>query len=119
MNRDTIVRDVEGIFVRNKISGAPLTDDLGRLVGFVSKSDVTRFDSTGDDPNYAKVHEIANPKVITVDPAASIQEAAQRMLDEQVHHLVVVEKETLVGMLSALDFVRLSAMDESDDKAGT
>ena len=115
MNRDTFVRDLEGIFVRNRISGAPLTDDLGHLVGFVSTSDVTRFDSTGDDPNYARVHEIANPKVITIHPAASIQEAAHRMLDERVHHLVVVEKEALVGMLSAFDFVRLLAEEKHDD----
>ena len=109
MHHDTIVREVESMFVKHKISGAPLIDDLGEMVGFISKSDITRFDSTGDDPNYARVHEIANPKVITVDPDASITEAAQKMIDEQVHHLVVVEKESMVGMLSAFDFVRIVA----------
>jgi len=109
MHHDTIVCEVESMFVKHKISGAPLIDDLGEMVGFISKSDITRFDSTGDDPNYARVHEIANPKVITVDPDASITEAAQKMIDEQVHHLVVVEKESMVGMLSAFDFVRIVA----------
>ncbi len=49
MHRDTIVGEVEGIFVNDKISGAPLIDDSDSLVGFVSKSDITRFDATGDD----------------------------------------------------------------------
>ncbi len=114
MHRDTIVSEVEGIFVKRKISGAPLIDDSGRLVGFVSKSDITRFDATGDDPGYARVHEIANPNVITISPAASIEEAAQKMLEAQVHHLVVVEEEAMVGMLSAFDFVKHVALASRD-----
>jgi len=34
VHRDTVVREVEGIFVTHKISGAPLIDDLGNLVGW-------------------------------------------------------------------------------------
>jgi len=109
MHRDTYVCDVERVFVTNKISGAPLVDDSGDIVGFVSNSDVTRFDSTGDDPNYARVHEIANSPVFTIDPTAPIEEAAQKMLIEHVHHLVVMDEETIVGMLSAFDFVELVA----------
>ena len=116
MHRDTIVGDVERIFVNNKISGAPLVDDSDSLVGFVSKSDITRFDATGDDPNYARVYEIANPKVITISSADGIAEAAQKMLDEQVHHLVVVEEEDMMGILSAFDFVRLVATGACDDQ---
>jgi CBS domain-containing protein len=115
MHRDTIVCDVEAKFVKHKISGASLIDDSGCLVGFVSKSDITRFDSTGDDPNYARAYEIANRKVITINPSASIEEAAQKMVDEQVHHLVVVEEESIVGMLSAFDFARLAVTTARDD----
>lgn len=109
IHRDTILCEAEGIFVNHEISGAPLIDDWGRLVGFVSKSDVTRFDSMGEDPSYARVHEIANPKVITIESSASLEEAAQKMLHEHVHHLVVIENETMVGMLSSFDFVKLVA----------
>ena len=116
MHRDTIVGEVEGIFVNDKISGAPLIDDSDSLVGFVSKSDITRFDATGDDPNYARVYEIANPNVITIGSADSIVVAAQKMLDEQVHHLVVVEEDDMVGMLSAFDFVKLVATGACDDQ---
>ncbi len=115
VHRDTVVREVEGIFVTHKISGAPLIDDLGNLVGFVSKSDITRFNVTGDDPNHTRVHEIASPKVITTAPTASIEDAAQNMIHEYVHHLVVIEEETMVGMLSAFDFVKLVAKNASED----
>lgn len=115
MHRDTLVCEVEGIFVSHKISGAPLIDDFGNLVGFVSKTDMIRFDSTGGDATYARVHEIANPKVITIVPTASIEDAAQKMLHEHVHHIVVMEEETMVGVLTAFDFVKLVAKNASQD----
>ena len=109
LHRDTVVSDVENVFLTKKISGAPLVDDTGTAVGFISKSDISRFDLTGDDPFYARAHEIANPKVIATEPSASIAQAAQLMLSEHVHHLVVMDGQNIVGVLSAFDFVRVAA----------
>ncbi|MCP4874555.1 MAG: CBS domain-containing protein [Gammaproteobacteria bacterium] len=119
INRDDSIRDAERIFITQKISGAPISDDSGNLVGFVSKTDIIRFDSSGEDPTYTRLHEIANPNVVTVDPSIPINIAAQKMLEEHIHHLVVMEGNTVVGVLSAFDFVRLAAefvaQDEDED----
>ncbi|MCP4979450.1 MAG: CBS domain-containing protein [Gammaproteobacteria bacterium] len=115
LHRDTIISEVESEFRANGISGAPLVDESGCLVGFISKSDISRFDSTGDDPFYARAHEIANPKVITTKPSDSIEQAAQLMLREYVHHLVVMDRAAIVGVLSAFDFVKLAASASGDD----
>ncbi len=109
IHRDISVCDLEEIFVTYKISGGPVIDNSGSLLGFVSKSDVTRFDSTGEDPNYTSVFEIASPIVIIISPEATIEEAAQKMLEQQVHHLIVTKGEELVGILSSLDFVKFVA----------
>ena len=105
---DTSVGHLEDIFAAQNISAAPLVDDQDNMVGFVTKSDISRFDSMGDDPFFVKVHSIASPKVVTVQPATSIADAGQKMLDEHVHHLVVIEGEAIVGILSAFDFVKLA-----------
>ena len=105
---DTAIGHLEDIFTDQGISGAPLVDDEDNLVGFVTKSDISRFDSTGDDAFFVKVRSIASPTVITVAPDSSIEEAAQKMLDEHVHHLVVIEDGSIVGILSAFDFVKLA-----------
>lgn len=115
LHHETVVCDVEKVFVKSNISGAPLVDDSETVVGFVSKSDISRFDSTGDDPFYARAYEIANPRVITVESSASIEVAAQLMLNEHVHHLVVMDGQTIVGMLSAFDFVKMVAKASGDD----
>jgi CBS domain-containing protein len=119
IHRDKSIREAEGIFVTQNISGAPIRDDIGNLVGFVSKTDIIRFDSTGEDPTYARLHEIANPNIVTIGSSVPINEAAQKMLQGHIHHLVVVEGKSMVGVLSAFDFVRLAAefvaKDEDED----
>lgn len=119
IHRDELIREAERIFITQNISGAPIKDDSGNLVGFVSKTDIIRFNSSGEDPTYAKLYEIANPKVFTIDASVLINEAAQNMLQGHIHHLVVMDGETMVGVLSAFDFVRLAAefvgKDEEED----
>lgn len=109
IHRDNSVRDAEREFITKNISGAPIKDNRGRLVGFVSKTDIIRYDSTGEDSTYTRLYEIANPKVVTVDASELINEAARKMLQEEVHHLVVLDGDSLAGVLSAFDFVRLAA----------
>jgi CBS domain-containing protein len=115
LHHETVICDVEKAFLKSSISGAPLVDDSGKMVGFISKSDISRFDSTGDDPFYTRAYEIANPRVITVESSAPIEAAAQLMLNEHIHHLVVMDGQTIVGILSAFDFVRLVANASGDN----
>jgi CBS domain-containing protein len=109
LHRDTVIVDVEEAFHKHEIGGAPIVDDSGKAVGFITKSDISRFDATGEDPFYARAYEVANPKIIATHPSASIEQAAQLMLSEYVHHLLVMEGSTIVGVLSAFDFVKLVA----------
>jgi len=109
MHRGTLVPEVKSMFVEHKISGAPLVDDLGHLVGFVSKSDIIRFDSDDGDPNCVRAYEIGTPKVISIAPSAPVEEAAQKMVLERVDHLVVMKNETMAGILSQFDFVKIVA----------
>ena len=115
IHRDKSIREAERIFISQEITGAPIMDDTGNLVGFVSKTDIIRFDSTGEDPTYATLHEIANPNVFTIESSVPINEAAQKMLKEHIHHLVVINGNSMVGVLSAFDFVRLAAEYAAND----
>jgi CBS domain-containing protein len=52
------------------------------------------------------VEEIMSRRLITVAVDVSVSAAAQRMLDERVHRVVVVEGDRLVGIVSAFDILR-------------
>jgi len=55
IHRSKSIRDAERIFVTQNISGAPIRDGIGNLAGFVSKTDIIGFDSTGEDSTYTRL----------------------------------------------------------------
>lgn len=55
------------------------------------------------------VKQVMTEKVVVVLPEASAQSAAKLMVKKKIHHLVVMEEGTIIGMLSSADFVRLVA----------
>jgi CBS domain-containing protein len=117
IDRDTRVSVVAGILEDERIGGAPLTDVTGSIVGIVTKSDIVHFEFVGGDPIEARVHEIASPRPIKIDASRPLAEAAQMMLEEQVHRLIVVDGESAVGILTSMDFVALSLESEQNGRS--
>lgn len=111
IDREKLVCEVEGLFVAQNISAAPVVDETGKIVSLVTKSDINRFHFTEGDPYYTRAWEIASPEIVTISDTASIKEAAILMLDKHLHHLMVVDEDGMVGLLSSFDFVKLSARD--------
>lgn len=111
IDREKLVCEVEGLFVAKNISAAPVVDEAGKIVSLVTKSDINRFHFTEGDPYYTRAWEIASPEIVTIDESASIKEAANLMLDKHLHHLMVVDSDGMVGLVSSFDFIKLLAAD--------
>jgi CBS domain-containing protein len=58
---------------------------------------------------HLRVRDVMIRDVIHVAPDAPLREAARRMTESRVHRVLVIESGALVGLLSALDLVRLLA----------
>jgi CBS domain-containing protein len=58
---------------------------------------------------HLRVRDAMTPDVVRVEADAPVRDAAARMVERGVHRLVVTERDRLVGVLSALDLVRLVA----------
>jgi CBS domain-containing protein len=76
-----------------------------------SEADVWNRISQTESPEWDRleertVGEVMTRKVVTVQPDASVAEAARRMLDRKLHRLLVVDGDTLVGIVSAFDILR-------------
>jgi CBS domain-containing protein len=96
------------------------------LVGIITLSDLLRavpMVSEGSDTgtkllfSARAVHDVMTWDPITVDPEDTIQEAAERMLEDQVSGLPVVDGGRLVGIITESDIFRLvveSWAEESD-----
>jgi CBS domain-containing protein len=73
------------------------------------KGIVTSTDLRGLEDESTLVEDIMTSNVLAIDKNADAKAAAALMLKHSVHHLVVMEEEEIVGMLSSLDFVKLVA----------
>ena len=100
---------------RHRISGLPVVDPGGSLVGVVSQSDLIRARSTeylwSNWPGLAVRHLMTSPAV-TVTRSTPLAIAATRMDRRHIHRLVVVadDDETLpIGILSMTDLVHAIA----------
>lgn len=67
------------------------------------------YDLSGVVDESIPVTEIMSTTVQVVEPEMSVTEAAAVMINHGIHHLVVMSRGRIVGMLSSLDFVRLIA----------
>ena len=109
---------------RHHITGLPVVDSSGTLVGVVSQTDLVRARSTeylwANWPGLAVRHLMTSPPV-TVHRSTPLAIAAARMERHHVHRLVVVadDDDTLpIGILSATDLVHDIARIGRDARAG-
>jgi CBS-domain-containing membrane protein len=100
---------------RHHVSGLPVVDGAGSLVGVVSQTDLIRARSTEylwtNWPGLSVRHLMTTP-AITVRRSVALTTAAARMEREHIHRLGVVadDDEGLpIGILSMTDLVRAIA----------
>lgn len=93
-----------------KISGLPVLDTKGTLVGVLSQTDLIRAQANPSlQANWRglAVREIMTTPALTIPSTAGLDEAARMMGERRVHRLVVTdEAATPIGIISASDLVR-------------
>ncbi|HEX4946530.1 MAG TPA: glutamate-cysteine ligase family protein [Blastocatellia bacterium] len=90
----------------------PVEDDEGRLVGLVSHRDLLHLMAQGLGNHAAEpvaVKEIMTSDLVTITPQTSTLAAIELMRLHKVGCLPVLEEERLVGIITAYDFLTLSA----------
>jgi len=142
---ETAVREVATLMLERRISGVPVVDAEGRVLGIVSEGDLIRrpeietdhartgwlgiFVSAEDRArDFVKSHgrkagEIMTRPAIGVSPGTPLTEVVRLMERSRVKRLVVVEDGKLAGLVTRADLVRALvahhdvALGASSDKA--
>jgi CBS domain-containing protein len=93
------------ILAKNHISGVPVVDKRGKVVGIVSERDL--LDGKG-----TQAKSIMNKNVIGVAEDTTIEEIASLMTTRHQKTLPVMRGRQLAGIVSRADIVRAIAMGE-------
>ncbi len=92
---------------RRGVSGAPVCNDDGGVVGVVSQGDLGEAWLLGDARGRTCIADVMSPDVATALPDEDVKDVAARMVFDGIHRVVVVDTEgTAIGLISPLDILR-------------
>jgi CBS-domain-containing membrane protein len=109
----TSVLQLSQLFIENNISGAPVTDDMQKTVGFVSQTDIVEFDLLLQSDNSLEsrmeetggfVQDIMSPVESVAHEMDSLMTIIDRMCMERMHRLIVLDDhEKVAGIITTMD----------------
>ncbi len=105
---DLSVFDAMRILVKKKISGAPVVDAEGKMVGMLSEADCLRVLAAGefysdDHREEGTVRDYMTEVFKFVGPGLDIYALAQYFLTHSVRRLPIMENDNLIGQVSRRD----------------
>ena len=105
LNEDETPNKVANLMEENELGCVILTKN-GKPVGIITERDlVIRVLAKNIAPDTVKAKEIMTAPLLTIQPEATISEAARRMSRLNIRRLGVVYKGSLVGLLSSKDIL--------------
>lgn len=136
---ETPLSEVIKTIAEKRISGLPVTDESGQLVGVISETDLMWRETNVTPPAYIMlldsviylenpgryekdlhkalgqtVGEVMSDHPVTIAPEKPLSEAAKLMHDRQVNRLPVIDASgQIVGILTRGDIVRAMAAEQS------
>jgi CBS domain-containing protein len=106
VKEDVLVQDVLDTMALRRIRHVLVVDGERRLVGLVTRGDLTHL-ATGGEPQAVPVGHVMKRQVATVDAGCCTGEAARYMFRTKRGCLPVVDPERRpVGILTEADFLR-------------
>lgn len=123
------IYELARLFNEHEISGAPVIDAQGRLLGVVSKTDLMRhtlqrtrqgapayffewLDEQAGEPEAVTaeteptVEDFMTEGGVTAKPGESLATVARRMAEAHVHRVIVIDDERIpIGVVTSLDML--------------
>lgn len=126
---DTPLTEVARLLWDERVGGVPVIDAAHRPIGFLSASDLVRYEALGTryqppgeeglsaafragletrvpPSGAATVRDIMTPVTISVRSSTSVPALASFLVRAGIHHALVVDRGELVGVVSAFDIVQ-------------
>lgn len=105
-----LLHEVVVELLRHNISGGPVLDESGHLIGVISEGDCLKELSDGKYHNLPtfsnKVETCMTTKVVGIGSELSVFEAAEKFLELKIRRFPVLKDNKLVGQISQRDIMK-------------
>lgn len=99
-----VIGPVRDLMLEKGIGCVPVLDDEQRLRGIITSTDLVE-----EWAPQMGVQTVMSTEVATVPPHRTVADAAREMVMRRVHHLVVTDRDVVVGVVSSFDALMLLA----------
>jgi len=123
----------------NEITGSPVTDESGEIVGIATLKDITEFrwnatrsdadkELTSEEHQEARrlrmvlfeemgkvpveVRDIMTPIVLSVDETTPVRDIANIMMNEHLHRIFVTRDSKITGIVTTYDMLKIVSDEE-------
>ena len=94
-----------------KINAIPIVEVKSGEINV--KGIVSYHDVAGVYDDTVKLTQVMTKNIIAIKPETALSKAAALMIENNIHHLLVMENAELMGIISSMDFVRLVAEEKA------
>ena len=141
VDAETTIAEAARLMLQHRISGLPVTDQSGKMVGIITEADLLHRAELGTDrrhrrwielligpgrlaDNYVEAHarkvgEAMTQTVVSVAPQTELPDIVRLMEARNVKRVPVIDAGRLVGIVSRANLVRTLVHGLIDEKAAT
>ncbi|MET7395428.1 CBS domain-containing protein [Dactylosporangium sp. NPDC005572] len=104
---DHTLRQAAQLMAGRKVGSAIVVDPDGAGVGIITERDILNAIGTDLDPDVERTAEHITWEVVYASPNWTIEEAASAMVRGGFRHLVVLDGDDVLGVISVRDIIRV------------
>jgi CBS domain-containing protein len=103
------LKEVARILSEKNITGAPVVNSRGELVGVISETDIIRKSNSIGAWSPSTAGQIMTRPAVTISPSDTLQRVSELMFNRRIHRVVVSEGNRIQGIITTMDILRTIA----------
>ncbi|MEU9051406.1 MULTISPECIES: CBS domain-containing protein [unclassified Streptomyces] len=100
------LRQAAALMSARRIGAAVVHDPDAGGIGILTERDILNSVGLGQDPDAERAHDHTTNNVVFAAPSWTLEEAARAMAHGGFRHLIVLDHEEPVGIVSVRDIIR-------------